>query len=74
MNHLSASDAMFLHTESPEMPMHVGSLNVMDLPAGYDGDFYEDAKTHMRDRLHLADVLRTLKRNSIVLKVQRVRP
>lgn len=57
MNHLSASDAMFLHTESPEMPMHVGSLNVMDLPAGYDGDFYEDAKTHMRDRLHLADVL-----------------
>jgi len=57
MNHLSASDAMFLHTESPEMPMHVGSLNVMDLPAGYEGDFYEDAKTHMRDRLHLADVL-----------------
>lgn len=57
MNHLSASDAMFLHTETPEMPMHVGSLNVMDLPPGYDGDFYEDAKAHMRARLHLADVL-----------------
>ncbi|MBP6336418.1 MAG: bifunctional (p)ppGpp synthetase/guanosine-3',5'-bis(diphosphate) 3'-pyrophosphohydrolase [Vitreoscilla sp.] len=28
----------------------------------------------VRDRLHLADVLRTLKRNPIVLKVQRVRP
>ncbi len=28
----------------------------------------------VRDRLHLAEVLRTLKRNSIVLKVQRVRP
>jgi len=28
----------------------------------------------VRDRLHLADVLRTLKRNSTVLRVQRVRP
>ncbi|MFZ2987101.1 RelA/SpoT family protein [Ideonella sp.] len=28
----------------------------------------------VRDRLHLADVLRTLKRNPTVLKVQRVRP
>jgi GTP pyrophosphokinase/guanosine-3',5'-bis(diphosphate) 3'-pyrophosphohydrolase len=28
----------------------------------------------VRDRLHLADVLRTLKRNHTVLKVQRVKP
>jgi GTP pyrophosphokinase/guanosine-3',5'-bis(diphosphate) 3'-pyrophosphohydrolase len=28
----------------------------------------------VRDRLHLADVLRTLKRNSTVLKVQRIKP
>jgi GTP diphosphokinase / guanosine-3',5'-bis(diphosphate) 3'-diphosphatase len=28
----------------------------------------------VRDRLHLADVLRTLKRNTTVLRVQRVRP
>jgi GTP pyrophosphokinase/guanosine-3',5'-bis(diphosphate) 3'-pyrophosphohydrolase len=28
----------------------------------------------VRDRLHLAEVLRTLKRNTIVLKVQRIRP
>ena len=28
----------------------------------------------VRDRLHLADVLRTLKRNSTVLRVQRVKP
>lgn len=32
MNHLSGMDAMFLHIESPEMPMHIGSLNVLDLP------------------------------------------
>lgn len=56
MNHLSGLDATFLHLETPEMPMHVGSLNVLDLPAGYKGDFYEDAKAFMASRIHLADV------------------
>ncbi len=56
MNHLSGLDATFLHLETPEMPMHVGSLNVLDLPEGYKGDFYEDAKAFMAGRIHLADV------------------
>ena len=56
MNHLSGVDATFLHLESPEMPMHVGALNVMDLPDGYTGDFYEDAKAYLAQRMHLADV------------------
>ena len=56
MNHLSGIDAAFLHLESPEMPMHVGSLNLLELPAGYDGDFFEDVKACLAERLHLADV------------------
>jgi WS/DGAT/MGAT family acyltransferase len=56
MNHLSGLDATFLHFETAEMPMHVGSLNVLDLPKGYKGDFYEDAKAYMVSRMHLADV------------------
>ena len=40
MRHLSGVDASFLHLETPEMPMHVGSLNIFDLPEGYTGDFY----------------------------------
>ena len=56
MRHLSGLDATFLHVESPEMPMHVGSLNVLRLPAGYEGDFYEAAKAHVASRMHLADV------------------
>ncbi len=56
MNHLSGIDAAFLHLESPEMPMHVGSLNVLELPAGYGGDFFEDVKACLAERLHLADV------------------
>ena len=56
MNHLSGIDAAFLHLESPEMPMHVGSLNVLELPPGYEGDFFEDVKACLAERLHLADV------------------
>ncbi len=56
MNHLSGMDASFLHLETPEMPMHVGSLQVLDLPPGYEGDYYEDVKRYMGDRMHLAEV------------------
>ncbi|WP_225782033.1 wax ester/triacylglycerol synthase family O-acyltransferase [Xenophilus sp. Marseille-Q4582] len=56
MKHLSGLDATFLHFETPEMPMHVGSLNVLQLPDDYEGDFYEDAKVFMASRIHLADV------------------
>ncbi len=56
MNHLSGMDATFLHLESPEMPMHVGSLNVLDLPEGYTGNFYEDAKAMLTARRHMATV------------------
>jgi len=38
------------------MPMHVGSLNVLDLPEGYTGDFFEDTKTYIQQRMHLAEV------------------
>lgn len=56
MKHLSGVDSAFLHLESPEMPMHIGSLNVLDLPEGYNGDFFEDTKAMLAQRLHLADV------------------
>ena len=42
MKHLSGLDATFLYLETPEMPMHVGGLNLIELPDGYDGDFYDD--------------------------------
>jgi diacylglycerol O-acyltransferase / wax synthase len=56
MDHLSGMDASFLHLETPEMPMHVGSLMVLDLPDGHTGDFYEDVKQHVAKRMHLARV------------------
>lgn len=56
MKQLSGMDASFLHLETPEMPMHVGGLHLFDLPQGYQGDFYEDVKEHVKRRMHLADV------------------
>jgi len=56
MKHLSALDAAFLHLESAEMPMHVGSLHRFQPPAGYTGSWYEDVKAHVARRMHLAPV------------------
>jgi diacylglycerol O-acyltransferase / wax synthase len=57
MDQLSSLDASFLHLETPETPMHVGSLTLYDLPEGYKGDYYEDVKTMLGKRLHLSSVL-----------------
>ena len=38
MKHLSGLDAAFLYLETPETPMHVGGLNLYELPTGYSGD------------------------------------
>jgi hypothetical protein len=50
-------DASFLHLETPETPMHVGSLMVFELPEGSQGDDYEDVKAMLGKRLHPASVL-----------------
>ena len=57
MDQLSSTDASFLHLETPETPMHVGSLVLFELPEGYEGDYYEDLKAMIGNRLHLASVL-----------------
>jgi WS/DGAT/MGAT family acyltransferase len=58
VDHLGGVDATFLYTETAETPMHVGSLNVYELPPGYRGDFVEDVRKHIGGRLHLALVFR----------------
>jgi WS/DGAT/MGAT family acyltransferase len=54
MHHLSGLDATFLYFETPEMPMHVGSVHLFDLPEGYQGDFYDNVRAHLAKRMHLA--------------------
>ncbi len=56
MIHLSGLDATFLYMETPETPMHVGGLNIYELPAGYQGDFLDNLREHIAQRMHLAPV------------------
>jgi diacylglycerol O-acyltransferase len=56
MKSLSGLDATFLYLETPEMPMHVGSLNLCELPAGFKGSFHKAVKAHIARRMHLAPV------------------
>ena len=56
MNHLSGLDAAFLYVETPETPMHVGGLNIFELPPGYEGEFLDNLRTHIAQRMHLAPV------------------
>lgn len=56
LKHLSIVDGAFLHLESAEMPMHVGSMHTFEMPPGYQGSWYEDVKAHIVSRMHLAPV------------------
>ena len=56
MQHLSVVDGAFLHLESPEMPMHVGSLALFDPPPADQGPWIERVKAHVASRMHLAPV------------------
>jgi diacylglycerol O-acyltransferase / wax synthase len=54
MRHLSALDALFLHLETPETPMHVGSLILLETPPSRRGKMAAAIRKHIVDRLHLA--------------------
>ncbi|MDE2047279.1 MAG: wax ester/triacylglycerol synthase family O-acyltransferase [Betaproteobacteria bacterium] len=51
---LSGLDATFLYLETPETPMHVGSLNLYALPPDFKGDFTAALRRHIAKRMHLA--------------------
>ena len=57
MEQLSEQDAGFLYLETPETPQHVGGVSLVQLPAGYDGDFFEDYRRHIASRMHLIPLM-----------------
>lgn len=56
MKTLTGLDATFVHHETIEMPMHVGSLNLCELPAGFEGSFHKTVQQRIASRMHLAPV------------------
>jgi WS/DGAT/MGAT family acyltransferase len=55
---LSSMDASFLYLETPEMPMHVGSMAIFRVPEDHKGNFFEDFKAMIGSRLHIAPILK----------------
>jgi len=58
MKPLGGMDASFLYMETPQTPMHVAGLSIVELPAGFKGNFYDVYKRHLAARLHLFPVLK----------------
>ena len=56
MDHLSGLDASFLHLETADMPMHVGSLMLLEAPVRARKGFAAAVRKHIAARMHLADV------------------
>jgi diacylglycerol O-acyltransferase / wax synthase len=56
MKSLSGLDATFLYLETPETPMHVGSLHLYELPKGFKGSFHMAVLRHIAKRVHLAPI------------------
>ncbi len=62
MRMLSGLDGVFLHLETPEMPMHVGSLSLLERPPRHRGSFLRDVRRLYERRTPEAPVLaRTLR-------------
>jgi len=56
MKSLSGLDATFLYLETPETPMHVGSLNLYEVPKDFKGSFHKAVQQHIARRMHLAPI------------------
>ncbi len=66
MERLTATDASFLYLESPQTPMHVGSLHVIELAPellnNTDGSdwgskrYHQQVQAHIKQRMHLAPI------------------
>ena len=56
MKPLSGLDALFLHLETPETPMHVGALHLLGAPPGDASAYVAAVRRHLAARLHLSPV------------------
>lgn len=52
MTRLTATDALFVYADSPKAPMNMGSVQILKLPEGYKGDFFENFKRFAEERIN----------------------
>ena len=53
MNRLKALDAAFLYAETTRMPMHIGSVQIIEVPSIRNATFFAELKQFVRSRSHL---------------------
>jgi len=58
MARLRGLDATFLYMETPETPMHVAGLILLDLPESYGGRLFETYRDFLIGRMSLVPILR----------------
>lgn len=59
MRQLSGQDGMFIHAESPDLPLHILGLTIYNPATAPGGKFtYEQLLQHFQERTHLARVFR----------------
>ena len=71
MKSLSGLDATFLYLETPETPMHVGSLNLYELPAGFKGSFHKAVKIREQHEFSSVPTLMVFKGGQVQYQSQR---
>jgi len=52
---LNGLDALFLYLESPETPMHIGSMHLFEVPEAERADFAARVRAHLAARLDRAE-------------------
>jgi WS/DGAT/MGAT family acyltransferase len=51
MTMLTATDALFVYADSAKAPMNMGSVQILKLPEGYKGDYFETFKSFAEERI-----------------------
>ncbi len=57
MTQLTDQDASYLYLETPETPLHIGGVSLVELPEGYSGNFIDEYRAHIAERMHLNPLL-----------------
>jgi diacylglycerol O-acyltransferase len=51
MTMLTATDALFVYADTPKAPMNMGSVQIIKLPDGYKGDYFDNFKRFAEERI-----------------------
>jgi WS/DGAT/MGAT family acyltransferase len=51
MTRLTATDALFVYADTPKAPMNMGSVQILELPENFKGDYFETFRSFAEERI-----------------------